>query len=226
MPSVSHGASPGGGGTGLRVPRGGRRRVLWLAAALGLLAVSGAACTSGSATSAPSHSTPPVPPPVRTAVESMQRAPNFAFAATVTSPSGTTHLNGTFQAPDREDLNLQAPGGKTSEVLFVGTKAYQKDASGTWRDVLGGPAQPSDPRAAFAALLTARFGSARADVYPCTLAPAAATTIVRGPGPQSPVSCAVSLQGTTVSMLHLRAAHFDATIAYSGVGSTPAVPQP
>jgi hypothetical protein len=156
----------------------------------------------------------------------MERAPNFAFAATVTSPSGTTHLNGTFQAPDSEDLNLQAPGGNTSEVLFVGTKVYQKDASGTWRDALGGPTQPSDPRAAFAALMTARFGSVRSGVYPCTLSPAAARAIVRGPGQQSPVNCAVSLQGTTISTLRLRAAHFDATIAYSGVGSTPPVPHP
>src|SRR6185437_7952793 len=107
--------------------------------------------------------------------------------------------------------------------LFVGTKAYEKDATGTWRDALGGPAQPSDPRAAFAAILTARFGPARANVYPCSLSPAAAQAIVRGPGQQNAVNCSVSLQGTTVSMLHLRASHFDATIAYSGVGSTPPV---
>lgn len=156
----------------------------------------------------------------------MQRAPNFAFAATVRSPGGTTHLNGTFQAPDSEDLHLQAPGGKTSEVLFVGTKAYEKDASGTWRDALGGPAQPSDPRSTFAALLTARFGPAQAGVYPCTMSSAAAGAIVRGPGQQGPVNCAVSLQGSTVSLLHLRAAHFDATVAYSGVGSTAPVPHP
>jgi hypothetical protein len=156
----------------------------------------------------------------------MERAPNFAFTASVTTAGGTTNLLGNFNAPDREDLHLQAPNGTASEVLFVGTKAYLKSPDGSWRDALGGSSRSSDPRSAFAALLTARFGPAHGTTYPCTMSASEASAIAKGPAQAGPISCAVALDGTTVSALRLRAHHFNATITYSGVGTTPPVPQP
>jgi hypothetical protein len=156
----------------------------------------------------------------------MERAANFSFVATVHASNGSTKLDGQFDAPDREDVHFQAPNGTTSEVLFVGTKAYQKGADGTWRDALGGPAQPSDPRSAFSALLTARYTAPHAGEHPCTLSPAQAAAIVRGSGGTGTVHCAVWLDGTHVSALQLNATNFDATITYSAVGTTPPVPQP
>jgi hypothetical protein len=156
----------------------------------------------------------------------MERAPNFTFAATVQASNGSTRLHGQFEAPDREDVHFQASNGTTSEVLFVGTKAYQRGADGAWHDALGGPAQPSDPRSAFSALLSARFAASQTSEHPCTLPPARASAVVKGPGQKGPVHCAVWLDGNHIAALQLNGSNFDATITYTAVGTTPPLPRP
>jgi hypothetical protein len=162
----------------------------------------------------------------------MQRAPNFSFDATIVASHSTTRLIGQFEAPDREHLVLTPPTGSSSELLFVGSKAYFRSPSGTWQDSLGGVAGSANPRAAFRALVGAICspGLSSAGVagtrYSCTLTSHKALSIVRGNGAKGLVHCSVTIDGPIIKDLTLRGSGFDAVISYGNVGSTPSLPKP
>ena len=173
-----------------------------------------------------------MPQPLRTAIAGMQQAANFSFDATVVASHSTTRLIGQFQAPDREHLVLTPPRGSSSELLFIGTKAYVRSATGTWQDALGGVTGSTNPRAAFGAFTGSACAPAALPAgavgtrYSCTLAAGRAGVIVRGAAARGPVHCSVTVTGAVISDLRLRGQNFDADIAYADVGSTPALPQP
>jgi hypothetical protein len=162
----------------------------------------------------------------------MEHAPNFTFVGAVTAARTTTHLMGQFEAPDREHLVLSAANGPSRELLFVGSKAYVRNPTGGWVDLLGGAPGSTDARAAFSTLMGATYSAATSVTasgqtqYACTLPARQASQLVRGVGARGEVSCSVTLGSGTISDLKLHGARFSADITYQDVGSTASIAGP
>jgi hypothetical protein len=162
----------------------------------------------------------------------MQHAPNFSFDATVIASKSTTRLVGQFDAPDHEHLVLTTSKGTSSELLFIGSKTYVRNATGAWQDAFGRVTGSSNPRAAFGALagsschsvaLPSRSPGTR---YECTLTAHNASAILQGATARGLVKGSVTVNGVGISDLSLHGKGFAMVIDYTNVGTTPPVQPP
>lgn len=174
---------------------------------------------------------------LKVAVAAMQQAPDFTFAGSVTEGSSVTRLSGQFSAPDTEHLVLQPPHNPTTELLFVGGKAYVKTASGSWVNKLGGSTPPpSDPRSTFVVLDSATkvtsWAGTEGTTYSFSLPPTAATALFPGATTAGmAVTGSATVAGDHIVALRLSLTHgagpaVVTELGYSMIGSTPPLPAP
>jgi len=218
--------------------------------ALGLSLVA-TGCGGHGAAGPASH--PPLAPPpgpdatlLRAAAAAMQRAQSFTFSGSVAVGGTTTSLAGRFSAPDRSDVVVTVPGGKATEVLFAGTKAYVRTATG-WVDQLNGASAPADPRAAFSVLQDAvdvqpaaggsgpgthlRFHLPARAVASLLRGAAPGTTGVAGAtGSQADATGTATVLAGVITQLAItvpvKGSVLATTVSYSSVGTSPPVTLP
>jgi len=166
------------------------------------------------------------------AATTMEGVPGYRFTATVVVATETTRVVGVFQAPDRVQETIDAPGATPVEVVFTGSLAFVRQAGGKWfRPTTPlSPAQ-SDPRAAFGALSGAQDVTYVAGWYQFKLSASAAAQLLQaGNGPVGSGTGRAHLSGSGIDGLELnlvRAGRVaDISLEYSDVGSAPPVTQP
>ena len=69
---------------------------------------------------------------LQSAAQAMEQAASFDYSVVIQTGKGSTSVHGTFEAPDREEMYLSAPGVTATEVLFAGSQVWLMTPGGTW----------------------------------------------------------------------------------------------
>jgi len=134
------------------------------------LAVTSAACSSSGSAA--------IPDELSKAIDQMQIDDTYAFAATMTTASGSITVDGTFAAPNTVTQTIRVPGRAPVELRLIGTQVSVKDpVSGDFTASSAAPTTSFDLRGAFAALRSAHSISTSGDTYSFTLDPEAARSL-------------------------------------------------
>ncbi|HZP27379.1 MAG TPA: hypothetical protein VFC99_00375 [Acidimicrobiia bacterium] len=197
-----------------------------------MIAVAGAlaGCGAGEASSTGAGDASRAAGQLHRAAAAMQQVASYRFRATVGAGASQVELAGEFEAPDRVHEHVTLSGRPAVEVVFAGSQAFVKDASGAWHHTAeAAPASGTDVRSAFGALTkvapVARHGSNYTFRVPAT----AARTLV-GTSAAGSIPAAATLDGDEIAALTyeptITGHRVQVAISYSDVNRAPPVSIP
>jgi len=140
---------------------------------------------------------------LRAGTTQMQQSPGYTFSARITTAGSAVKIAGEFQAPDRVHEVVQIGTAPPSELVMIGTQAYARDASGTWRSTTTAGSGQSDVRAAFTALQSADRVKHHGHTLTFHLTPTAAQHLV-GASTTGGLTGSVTLAATGITQLRYR----------------------